>query len=92
MTKTRRRTTDERQYQQTEDAFTPEGGGSLWAHARPIEGPDRLPTEAENQWMTLLGVRYEDGAYRCGDFRCSRLADALRYARQAAERDADRGR
>ena len=42
--------------------------------------------------MTSLGVRYEDGGYRCGDFRCSRLADALRYARQAAERDADRGR
>ena len=42
--------------------------------------------------MTSLGVRYEDGGYRCGDFRCSRLDDALRYARQAAERDADRGR
>lgn len=47
------------------------------------------PTEAEHAQMASLGIRFEDGAYRFGDFRYDGLADAVSYAKREPPRHED---
>jgi hypothetical protein len=43
-------------------------------------------TEAEQAQMAALGISFDDGAYRFGDFRYDRLPDAVNYALRAPSR------
>jgi hypothetical protein len=38
------------------------------------------PTEAQRLLMSSLGITFQDGVYRLGDYRYDRLTDALEYA------------
>jgi hypothetical protein len=38
------------------------------------------PNEAQRMLMSSLGITFQDGMYRLGDYRYDRLADALHYA------------
>lgn len=53
----------------------------------PITGP----SDEDRKLMTALAIRYEDGTYRFGTFRCDRLADASSYARLVGQRKRDAG-
>jgi hypothetical protein len=44
----------------------------------------RPPTEAEQVLMASLGIQFDGQAYSFAGYRYDRLADAVRYARQAA--------
>jgi hypothetical protein len=39
-----------------------------------------VPTEAQRLLMSSLGITFQDGVYRLGDYRYDRLTDALEYA------------
>jgi hypothetical protein len=43
----------------------------------------RLPTEAEQVLMASLGIQFDGQAYHFAGYRYDRLADAVKFARQA---------
>jgi hypothetical protein len=68
-------------------------------HARPdpvdargsfVPGKKLVPaTDAERALMESLGIRYDGGAYRFGNFRYDGLSDAVNYAKLAPPRHED---
>ncbi|HEU5295464.1 MAG TPA: hypothetical protein VFU71_11815 [Burkholderiaceae bacterium] len=47
------------------------------------------PTEKELAQMASLGIRFDGGVYRFGDFRYDKLADAVNYAKRDPPRQED---
>lgn len=55
-----------------------------------VPGQKRAPsTDAEHALMASLGIRFDDGAYRVGDFRYDRLPDAVNHAKREPPRHED---
>ena len=55
-----------------------------------VPGKKLAPTtDAEHALMASLGIRFDDGAYRFGDFRCDGLPDAVNYAKRDPPRNED---
>ena len=59
------------------------------AHADRLEAADAMPApevldapdESGRELMATLGITFQDGVYRLGEYRYDRLADAVNYAR-----------
>lgn len=61
-----------------------DAGGSF------VPGKKLAPaTDAEHALMGSLGIRFDDGAYRFGDFRYDGLSDAVNYAKRDLPRYED---
>jgi hypothetical protein len=55
-----------------------------------VPGQTRAPsTDAEHVLMASLAIRFDDGAYRFGDFRYDQLSDAVNYAKREPPRHED---
>ena len=61
-----------------------DAGGSFVPGQRPA-----ALTDAQHALMASLGIRFDDGAYRFGDFRYDRLSDAVNYAKRDPPRHED---
>jgi hypothetical protein len=46
-----------------------------------VEERVQAPNDTQRELMAELGITYEHGVYRLGDYRYHRLADAVNYAR-----------
>jgi hypothetical protein len=61
-----------------------DAGGSF------VPGEKLAPaSEAQKALMASLGICFDDGAYRFGDFRYDKLSDAVSYAKQDPPRHED---
>ena len=47
------------------------------------------PSDADRALMASLAIEFDAGAYRFGNYRYDRLADAVNYARSAGKRQQD---
>lgn len=61
-----------------------DAGGTFVPGHRPAAA-----TDAQHALMASLDIRFDDGAYRFGDFRYDRLSDAVTYAKRDPPRHED---
>ena len=80
---------DRYRYDQLEDAVSyarlqcalPQGERLDAAVAMPPAEAVDVPDESGRELMATLGITFQDGVYRLGEYRYDRLEDAVNYAR-----------
>jgi hypothetical protein len=67
-------------YARLQSSLAP-GEGPEVAAAMPAAEDVDVPDESGRELMAALGITFQDGVYRLGEFRYDRLVDAVNYAR-----------